>query len=54
VLNTSKLDDKTWFIVLLVLGLASFGFIAMLVYLFIGPDGTRPSAPQAQPRGAAA
>lgn len=28
-----------WFIVLLVLGLLSFGSIAMLVYVFAGPDG---------------
>jgi hypothetical protein len=41
VLNTSRLEDKTWFILLLVLGLLSFGFIAMLVYLVAGPDGTR-------------
>ena len=40
VINTSRLDDKTWFIVLLVLGLLSFGFIAMLVYVLAGPDGT--------------
>jgi hypothetical protein len=44
VVNTSRLDDKTWFIVLLVLGLLSFGFIAMLVYVIGGPDGTRRSA----------
>lgn len=41
VLNTSRLEDKTWFIVLLVLGLLSFGFVAMLVYVLGGPDGTR-------------
>ena len=46
VLNTSRLEDKTWFIVLLVLGLLSFGLIAMLVYLVAGPDGTRASAPR--------
>ncbi len=40
VVNTSRLDDKTWFVVLLVLGLLSFGFIAMLVYVLAGPDGT--------------
>ena len=44
VLNTSRLADKTWFVVLLVLGLLSFGSIAMLVYLLAGPDGTRDSA----------
>jgi hypothetical protein len=31
VLNTSRLEDKTWFIVLLVLGLLSVGFVAMVV-----------------------
>jgi hypothetical protein len=41
-LNTAKLEDKTWFIVLLLLGLASFGFVAMGVYLIAGPDGTAP------------
>jgi hypothetical protein len=54
VLNTSRLDDKTWFIVLLVLGLLSFGFIAMLVYLVAGPDGTRESAARTKPLGATA
>src|SRR5262245_15309489 len=39
VVNTSRLEDKTWFILLLVLGLLSFGFIAMLVYVLAGPDG---------------
>jgi len=43
VLNTAHLEDKTWFIVLLVLGLVSFGFIAMLIYVIAGPDGTRPA-----------
>lgn len=54
VLNTSHLDDKTWFIVLLVLGLLSFGFIAMLVYVIGGPDGTRESTVEATPRAATA
>ena len=40
VVNTSRLEDKTWFVVLLVLGLLSFGFIAMVVYILVGPDGT--------------
>jgi hypothetical protein len=42
VVNTARLADKTWFVVLLVLGLLSFGFIAMLVYVLAGPDGTAP------------
>ena len=39
-LNTAQLDDKAWFLILLLLGLFSFGFIAMLVYVLAGPDGT--------------
>src|SRR5262245_1797417 len=31
--NTYKLDDKTWFTALLVLGLVSFGFLAMVAYI---------------------
>ena len=54
VINTSRLDDKTWFIVLLVLGLLSFGFIAMLVYVLAGPDGTRSPIDQRAHSGAPA
>lgn len=43
-LNTAQLADKTWFIVLLVLGLLSFGLVAMIAYLIAGPDGTRQPA----------
>ena len=49
VINTSRLDEKTWFIVLLVLGLLSFGFIAMLVYVLAGPDGTQTERRGLQP-----
>ena len=38
-LNTAELEDKTWFVVLLVLGLLSFGLVAMIVYVIAGPDG---------------
>jgi len=41
-LNTVQLEDKTWFVVLLLLGLFSFGWLAMIAYLLVGPDGTRP------------
>ena len=37
-LNTAQLEDKTWFIVLLVLGLLSFGLVAMIAYVIAGPD----------------
>jgi hypothetical protein len=40
-LNTSQLDDKTWFLALLVLGVFSLGWIAMVAYVFAGPDSTR-------------
>jgi hypothetical protein len=41
-LNTSQLEEKTWFILLLVLGIVSLGFIAMIAYVIAGPDGTAP------------
>lgn len=46
-LNTSQLVDKTWFVLLLVLGLFSFGLVAMIAYVIGGPDG----ATQAAQRG---
>jgi hypothetical protein len=48
-LNTAQLPDKAWFLVLLLLGLFSFGFIAMLAYVIAGPDGTRQETPQTPP-----
>jgi hypothetical protein len=33
VLNAARLHDKIWFVILLVAGLLSFGFIAMIIYL---------------------
>jgi hypothetical protein len=41
-LNTWQLEDKTWFVALLVLGLFSFGWVAMAAYVFAGPDATSP------------
>lgn len=38
-LNTSRLEDKTWFLALLVLGLVSLGWVAMIAYVLRGPDG---------------
>jgi hypothetical protein len=40
--NTARLDDKTWFVLLLVLGIWSFGFVAMIAYVVTGPDSTKP------------
>ena len=44
-LNTAQLEDKTWFFMLLVLGLFSFGLVAMIAYVIAGPDGTRRTRP---------
>ena len=38
-INTWQLEDKLWFVLLLVLGLVRFEFVIMLIYLFAGPDG---------------
>ena len=46
-LNTSRSEDKTWFSVLLVLGLVSFGLVAMIAYVIAGPDGTEQSSARA-------
>ncbi|HET6380784.1 MAG TPA: hypothetical protein VFH63_07075 [candidate division Zixibacteria bacterium] len=42
-LNTAQLQAKTWFIVLLILGLWNLGLVAMIAYVIAGPDGTRRS-----------
>ena len=39
-LNTWQLQSKTWFAVLLLLGIFNFGFFAMIAFLVVGPDGT--------------
>ncbi len=39
VLNTWQLGSKAWFVALVLTGVFSFGFIAMLIYVFVGPDG---------------
>jgi hypothetical protein len=39
-LNTSQLESKTWFIVLLLLGIFNIGVLAMIAYVIAGPDGT--------------
>jgi hypothetical protein len=40
--NTWQLDDKTWFVALLALGLFSFGWVAMVAYVVAGPDSSTP------------
>jgi amino acid transporter len=49
VINTARLPDKTWFILLLVPGLLSFGFIVMIVYLVAGPADPQPMTPAVRP-----
>ena len=51
-LNTSQLESKTWFLVLLLLGIFNFGFIAMIAYVIAGPDGTTRIAPRSAPASA--
>jgi hypothetical protein len=41
VLNTAQLPDKTWFVVLLVVGLLGLVFIATVAYVIAGPDGVQ-------------
>jgi hypothetical protein len=41
VLNTAHLPDKTWCVVLLVVGLLGLVFIATVVYVIAGPDGVK-------------
>ena len=53
VINTAGLKDKTWFIILLVTGLLSFGFIAMIIYLIAGPEDPPPVSAEPAPRQAA-
>ena len=38
--NTARLENKTWFTTLLVSGLVSFGWVAMIAYILRGPDGS--------------
>jgi hypothetical protein len=52
-LNTWQLQSKTWFAVLLLLGIFNFGFFAMIAFLAAGPDGASGTAvrkPEATPR----
>jgi hypothetical protein len=59
ILNTAQLQDKAWFVVLLVTGLLGIGLVAMIAYAIAGPDGTQPerlplqAAPPTSASGAA-
>lgn len=41
VLNTAQLPDKTWCVVLLVVGLLGLVFVATAAYVIAGPDGLK-------------
>jgi hypothetical protein len=43
-LNTSRLEDKMWFVVLLPPGLFRLGWLAMIAHVFAGPASTRREA----------
>jgi hypothetical protein len=40
-LNTARLEDKAWFTALLVSGLVSLGWVAMIAYVLRGPDSAQ-------------
>lgn len=42
-LNTAQLDDKAWFVILLLLGIWNLGVFAMIAYVIAGPDA-KPAA----------
>ena len=52
--NTWRLESKTWFAVLLLLGIFNLGFFAMVAYLLTGPDGTADGTPRQMPATAVA
>ena len=47
--NTWQLQSRTWFVALLLLGIFSLGFIAMIGYVVAGPDGTADGAARGTP-----
>ena len=53
-LNTSQLESKTWFLVLLFLGIFNFGFFAMIAYVVAGPDSSPAARRSAAPASAGA
>jgi len=54
VLNTWQLENKGWFVALLLLGIFNFGFIAMIAYVIAGPDGKAAAAARVSPAPVAA
>jgi hypothetical protein len=52
-LNTWQLESRTWFAVLLLLGIFNLGFFAMIAYLIVGPDGRAAATSRTAPMAAA-
>jgi hypothetical protein len=52
-LITWQLESRTWFAVLLLLGIFNLGFFAMIAYLLVGPDGRATGLAQRAPVAAA-
>lgn len=52
-LNTSQLDNRVWFVALLLLGIFSLGLVAMIAYVLLGPDGAANPAQRSQARARA-
>jgi hypothetical protein len=48
-INTWRMASKAWFIALLLLGIFNFGWLAMIGYVFAGPDGTKAGPPHRAP-----
>jgi hypothetical protein len=44
--NVAQLPSKTWFVVLLLLGIFNLGILGMLAYVIAGPDGTANATPR--------
>lgn len=48
-LNVAQLESKTWFVVLLLLGIFNLGILGIIAYVIAGPDGTASAAPRTTP-----
>jgi hypothetical protein len=48
--NTWGLEDKAWFLGLLGLGVARFGWLALIAYVLRGPDAAKAASRASQPR----
>ena len=53
-LNVAQLERRTWFVVLLLLGIFNLGVLGMLGYIVAGPDGATRVSPHQAPAPAGA